>query len=79
MDIFPKTIIVIDMQNDFVSGPLGSEAAQKVIWPIESVLADAQLNGDNIIFTQDTHDKDTYKETVEGKTIPEHCIKDTEG
>lgn len=70
-----KILIVIDMQNDFVTGPLGSEAAQVAAKNIA-----AHINEyDTVIFTRDTHGPD-YLDTLEGKFLPiPHCIKDTEG
>ena len=70
-----KILIVIDMQNDFVTGSLGSEAAQVAAKNIA-----AHINEyDTVIFTRDTHGPD-YLDTLEGKFLPvPHCIKDTEG
>ena len=70
-----KILIVVDMQNDFVTGPLGSEAAQMAAKNIA-----AHINEyDTVIFTRDTHGPD-YLDTLEGKFLPiPHCIKDTEG
>lgn len=70
-----KILIVVDMQNDFVTGSLGSEAAQVAAKNIA-----AHINEyDTVIFTRDTHGPD-YLETLEGKFLPvPHCIKDTEG
>lgn len=68
-------IYVADMQNDFVTGSLGSEAAQVAAKNIA-----AHINEyDTVIFTRDTHGPD-YLDTLEGKFLPvPHCIKDTEG
>lgn len=73
--IIQKILIVIDMQNDFVTGSLGSEAAQVAAKNIA-----AHINEyDTVIFTRDTHGPD-YLDTLEGKFLPvPHCIKDTEG
>lgn len=55
-----KILIVIDMQNDFVTGPLGSEAAQVAAKNIA-----AHINEyDTVIFTRDTHGPD-YLDTLE--------------
>lgn len=69
-------LIVIDMQNDFVDGALGSkEALAMAPELIEEVTS---FQGD-IIFTRDTHGDD-YLNTQEGKNLPvKHCIRDTEG
>lgn len=67
-----KILIVIDMQNDFVTGSLGSEAAQVAAKNIA-----AHINEyDTVIFTRDTHGPD-YLDTLEGKFLPvPHWIKD---
>lgn len=72
-----KTIVVVDMQNDFVTGSLGTKEACKTVPVIEKLLKENQ--GNQIIFTQDTHHED-YLSTSEGKMLPvEHCIKGTKG
>lgn len=71
-----KYLIVVDMQNDFISGTLGSDMAQAIVpYVVEKV---KKFDG-KIIFTRDTHFKN-YAETQEGKKLPvEHCQKDTYG
>lgn len=72
-----KTIIVVDMQNDFVTGSLGTKEACKTVPVIEKLLKENQEN--QIIFTQDTHHED-YLSTSEGKMLSvEHCMKGTKG
>lgn len=72
-----KTIIVVDMQNDFVTGSLGTKEACKTVPVIEKLLKENQEK--QIIFTQDTHHED-YLSTSEGKMLPvEHCMKGTKG
>ena len=70
-----KLLFVIDMQNDFIDGVLGSPEAQAIVPKVVEKIK----NADNVIFTYDTHNKD-YLQTEEGKhlSIP-HCIKGTEG
>lgn len=72
-------LIVVDFQNDFISGSLGFKKAEELISPIaEKIKQYRRLNGD-IIFTYDTHNKD-YAETQEGRKLPvAHCIKNTHG
>ena len=69
-------LIVVDMQNDFISGSLGSpHAADIVVNVVDKV---KNFNG-KVIFTRDTHSAD-YMNTQEGKKLPvKHCIKDTPG
>lgn len=74
-----KIIIVVDMQNDFITGSLGGIEAQNTILKIKKVLEKAVKDGDKIVFTQDTHFAN-YMETLEGKKLPvPHCIKGTKG
>ena len=71
-----KTLIVIDMQNDFISGSLGSKEAQAIVPNVVEKINN--WDGD-IIVTQDTH-YDNYLETREGKYLPvKHCIEGTDG
>lgn len=74
-----KTLIVIDMQNDFVTGSLGTKEAQAIVPNVKKKIQEYVNRGDQIIFTRDTH-YSNYLETQEGKMLPvEHCIYDTEG
>lgn len=74
-----KTLIVVDMQNDFITGSLGTKEAQDIVQKVKNKIAEYQKRGDEIIFTRDTHQTD-YLNTPEGKKLPvEHCIEGTEG
>ena len=74
-----KTLIVVDMQNDFIDGALGSKEAVAIVENVKNKIAKYQENGDEIIFTRDTHQTD-YLNTNEGKNLPvEHCIQGTDG
>ena len=74
-----KTLIVVDMQNDFIDMALGTEEAVKIVPKVKEKIAQYVKNGDEIIFTRDTHEKN-YLSTAEGKKLPvEHCIRDTKG
>lgn len=74
-----KTLLVIDMQNDFIDGSLGTKEAVAIVENVKKKIAEYQANGDEIIFTRDTHQKD-YLSTNEGKHLPvEHCIEGTYG
>ena len=74
-----KTLIIIDMQNDFVYGSLANPAAEAIIPNIKKKIEKYQKNNDEIIFTRDTHNSD-YLDTTEGKYLPvSHCIMGTSG
>lgn len=74
-----KTLIVIDCQNDFITGPLGSKEAQMIVPKVKQKIEEYKERGDAVIFTRDTH-YSWYSKTLEGKKLPvSHCIKDTEG
>ena len=71
-----KFLIVVDMQNDFISGALGSDMAKNIV---PEVVAKVKSFDGKIIFTRDTH-FENYMETQEGNKLPvPHCIKGTEG
>ena len=73
-----KTLIVIDMQNDFIDGSLGSKEAQAIVPNVTEKLRLWSIN-DAVYFTRDTHGFN-YKNTLEGKMLPiSHCIKDSAG
>lgn len=74
-----KLLIVIDMQNDFITGSLGSPQAQQILPNVKAKIEDYQQRGDNVLFTRDTH-SDNYLTTQEGKYLPViHCIEGTNG
>jgi nicotinamidase-related amidase len=74
-----QALIVVDMQNDFVFGALGSDRARGILSPLKERLDLARKNGEEVVFTRDTHEKD-YLSTQEGKKLPvEHCIKGSNG
>ena len=71
-------IIVVDMQNDFVTGALGSSLAEKIVIPLKEYLN--SLKEDTyVILTRDTHDE-SYMESNEGLHLPiPHCLFNTWG
>lgn len=74
-----KCLIVIDMQNDFISGSLGTKEAKEIVSSVKKRIEKAKKDGEDIIFTKDTHTK-KYLETREGKNLPvKHCIINTWG
>ena len=74
-----KILIVVDMQNDFIDGALGTPEAVKIVPRVKAKIEEYEKNDDPIIFTQDTHFKN-YLDTQEGIKLPvPHCITDTYG
>ena len=74
-----KVLVVVDMQNDFISGSLGTEEAKKVVPNVVQKIKEYNAYNNIVVFTKDTH-KFNYLTTQEGKNLPiEHCIKDTWG
>ena len=72
-----KILIVIDVQNDFITGSLRKEEAIKKVPNIVKKIN--EFDGDAIFYTMDTHHKD-YLDTNEGKKLPVvHCVEGTEG
>lgn len=71
-----KYLIVVDMQNDFISGSLGSVHAAAIV---SNVVDKVASFAGTVIFTRDTHGED-YMQTQEGRKLPVlHCVKDTKG
>lgn len=72
-----KILVVVDMQNDFITGPLGNKECQSVVGNVADIVKSG--NYDRIIVTRDTHYKN-YHNTQEGRKLPvEHCIINTDG
>ena len=70
-----KILIVVDMQNDFIDGALGTSEAMAIVPYVKKVIE--SFDG-KVFFTRDTHFED-YMQTQEGANLPvPHCIKDTE-
>lgn len=75
-----KALIVIDMQNDFITGSLGSEEAQKIVPKVQRLINEYFERGDAIYYTQDTHYLGDYHMIQEGRKLPtEHCIFGSDG
>lgn len=71
-----KYLLVIDMQEDFVYGCLGSEQARAIVPAVTEKIR--SFDG-TVIYTKDTHTED-YLNTQEGSLLPvKHCVKDTNG
>jgi nicotinamidase-related amidase len=72
-----KVLIVVDMQKDFVTGPLGSKEARAIV---PAVMAKVNSYSEkDVFFTRDTHYAD-YEQTLEGRMLPvPHCYKGSDG
>lgn len=74
-----KTLVVIDMQKDFIDGALGTDEAIAIIPNVKKKIQEYVDNKWDIVFTQDTHHKD-YLKTNEGRHLPvPHCIIGSDG
>lgn len=69
-------LIVVDMQNDFIDGALGTKEAVAIVPKVAEKIRN--FSG-KVLFTRDTHEEN-YMETQEGKNLPvPHCIRGTKG
>ena len=72
-----KILIVIDMQNDFIDGALGTSEAVGIVEAVKEKIR--SYPAADVIATMDTH-FDNYMQTQEGKYLPvPHCIRETAG
>ena len=71
-----KILVVVDMQNDFIDGALGTKEAEAIVPKV----ADKIKGFDGrVIATRDTHEEN-YLESQEGRKLPvSHCIRGTKG
>lgn len=71
-----KILVVVDMQNDFIDGALGTSEAVAIVPYVKQVIESFE---GKVFFTRDTH-FDDYMNTQEGKNLPvPHCIKGSDG
>lgn len=71
-----KLLVVVDMQNDFVTGVLGTEQAVTITDAVCQIAKDYE---GEVVYTKDTHTAQ-YLETQEGKNLPVvHCQTGTKG
>lgn len=74
-----KLLAVIDMQNDFVSGTLGTPEAEAIVPSVVKKVEAYLAEGQDVAFTRDTHLSD-YLDTEEGKHLPvTHCVEGSRG
>lgn len=75
--VMRKILVVVDMQNDFIDGALGTKEAENIIPSVIRKIKEYEQ--ENVYATRDTHETD-YLATQEGKNLPvEHCIRGTKG
>lgn len=73
-----KVLVVVDMQNDFIDGSLGTPEAQAIVPNVVEKIRGVDMDT-LVVLTKDTHGED-YLETLEGKMLPvKHCIEGTPG
>lgn len=74
-----RVLVVVDMQNDFIDGTLGTAEAILIVPHVIEKIKQYEKDGGVVIFTKDTHFAD-YLNTREGRHLPvPHCIKGTHG
>lgn len=74
-----KALVVVDMQNDFITGVLGNDACRAVVPRVVERVREAVNDQTDLIFSMDTH-QDNYLSTQEGRKLPvPHCIQNTDG
>lgn len=74
-----KLLVVVDMQNDFISGALGSSMAAEIVPSVLSEIRTWVSGNGEVVYTRDTHARD-YLFTQEGKRLPvEHCLEGGHG
>lgn len=74
-----KVLVVVDMQNDFITGTLGTKEAVAIVPGVVKKIEQHQKDGSVVAFTMDTH-RQNYLDTLEGKNLPvKHCIRGRDG
>ena len=74
-----KILIVVDMQNDFITGSLGTKEAEAIVEKVVKKIEVYRKQGHQVLYTRDTH-SETYLTTSEGRKLPViHCVKGTPG
>ena len=71
-----EILVVVDMQNDFIDGALGTKEARAIL---PKVIEKIRNYPGTVVYTRDTHDED-YLNTQEGQRLPVvHCVRGTDG
>ena len=72
-----KILVVVDMQNDFIDGALGTPEAVAIVENVKARIR--EYDKADVFVTMDTHFPE-YLQTQEGRNLPvEHCIRGTDG
>ena len=71
-----EILVVVDMQNDFIDGVLANHAAKAIV---PAVVEEIRQWKGKVVATRDTHLKDNFGDSVEGKILPIHCEYGTHG
>jgi nicotinamidase/pyrazinamidase len=74
-----KALIVVDMQNDFITGSLAVKGAQEIVGPIQDRLREAGEAREVVAFTADAHPADHKSFAEQGGPWPAHCVQETRG
>ena len=72
-----KILIIVDMQNDFIDGALGTPEAQDIVPEVWEKIKN--WDSPHVLYTMDTHIKEFYMGSVEGEKVPFHCVMGSEG
>lgn len=74
-----RLLVVVDMQNDFIDGSLGTLEALSIVPKVKKKIEEYLSSDDEVVFTLDTHEEN-YMETQEGKNLPVlHCVRGSNG
>lgn len=74
-----RLLIVVDMQNDFIDGALGTPQAQQIVDNVNQKIKEYDQQGSLVLFTADTH-TENYLHTQEGRNLPvAHCTRGSQG
>jgi len=73
-------LVVVDMQNDFITGPLGTPEAEQIVHNVANKVKEYRMAYRPVVFTRDTHYSSLYSSSYEGSRLPvKHCIYGTDG
>ena len=77
---YSRSLIVVDMQNDFCpGGSLAVTDGDRIISDINKLILDFTKEGCPVVFTRDWHPKNHCSFSENGGMWPVHCVAETEG